>query len=147
MAFGDIDHIENHVTGERKQVVSIDLDKEYGIKGYGDVKSTKKEIEARKEWLASYRLSRIESILCMPVPTKAVNAPFDAFLILDEKNKKYIWNEESIRGLSGDMLYSLDLIAHKRLDSNYEAYYIDCNGDCTDYKGVPYTPLNINFNL
>lgn len=147
MAFGNIDHIENHVTGERKQVVSIDLDKEYGIKGYGNFKDTKEEIEARKKWLLDNRLARIESILCMPVPVKAVKAPYDAFLLLDEKNKKYIWNEESIKSLHDSMLSNLDLIAHKRIDSNYEFYYIDCNGYCTDYKGEPYSPLNPNFNL
>ena len=147
MAFGQVDSVENHVTRERKAITTIDMDKEYGIKGYGDIKSTIEESEARKKWLSEARLSTIENILCMPVPPGAIKEPYDIFLILDEKNKKYIWNEQAIRGLQDPMLYNLSLTCHKRVDSNYEFYYIDCSGDCTDYKGGPYTPINPNFNI
>lgn len=34
MAFGNTDHVINHISGERKAITNIDLDKEYGKKGY-----------------------------------------------------------------------------------------------------------------
>ena len=142
MAFGDIDHIENHVTGERKQVVSIDLDKEYGIKGYGSTKTTKAESIARKKSIEDFRFSKIQEVLCMPVTQSFLKEPFDSYLSLD--SNQYSWKEDAIKGLSGDMLYNIHLLATKRVDSDGTPYYVNCKGIVTDYLEQTYIPRNIN---
>ena len=54
MAFGKVDSVTNHVTGERKAITTIDMDKEYGLQGYGimdiNINDVMKHIESyRKE--------------------------------------------------------------------------------------------------
>jgi hypothetical protein len=61
MAFGKVDHVINHVSGERKAITNIDLDKEYGKKGYSITKSN----EDVNKLLIEYRDYCINTILAM----------------------------------------------------------------------------------
>lgn len=61
MAFGNVDHVINHTSGERKAITSVDLDKEYGLKGY-TISKPSKDIHTL---LKTYKKYCIDTILTM----------------------------------------------------------------------------------
>lgn len=145
MAFGKVDHVENHITGERKQITSIDVDKEYGMQGHATYKGSQEESEARLQWLEDYRQECINTILSIEnIPSTMLKEPFDSYLSLDKVNNRYIWNTSTIKSLSGDMLYNIHILATKRIDNDGTAFYMNSKGSFTDYQGNSYIPRHIN---
>lgn len=111
MAFGKVDSVENHITGERKQVTNIDLDKEYGKR-----KSYEKVlydiIDYQKE-LNIYKTFCLETILTLD-PSWGSKDYYNFIIASD----KLSWNKDMLEGLPTSQLGTIRAHLERIIDSN-----------------------------
>lgn len=96
MAFGKVDHVNNHITGERKQITTIDIDKEFGKKGLPKVKFDKDDYNKS---LLEYKESCITTILS--IDPSWGSRDYSNYIIIGDKLS---WNSNMLRELPTSQL-------------------------------------------
>lgn len=100
MAFGKVDHVINHISGERKAITSIDMDKEYGLKGYSKLDIDKEQVFIDIE---NYRKDCIEIINNID-PSWGSR---DYSQYIKANNNMLMWNSDAITSMSTSMLSTM----------------------------------------
>ena len=100
MAFGKVDHVINHISGERKAITNIDMDKEYGLKGYGEVDIDKEQVHMNLE---NYREGCIKII--NNIDPSWGSRDYSQYIITN--NNMLMWNKDAITSMTTTMLATM----------------------------------------